>query len=597
MKLRTLSVASMAFCVLGLIALLMISVYMLRDIHQKQEQVAELFGLEKRVSALSAAATHLLLYYSDDDLQDVFRQESDALRRDLEALESHHPGAGRIGAYIGLMQSMVNVEHARSEGDSPQGGVGPLGLSRRGRVILGQMYGHGIAMETAVTALLQDRQSDIARQTAWAVGLFSLASVLFGSLCVLAFGLIHARVRGPINDLYGVVKRLSDGDTEARVPVHGQDEIAQLARSFNTLLNEQARTRAALQRYERELEERARMLAESQRIARVGSMRLHIPTRQLQWSDESCRIFGIDPGAFAGTVDDFLSRIHPDDIDAFLEKRARALRGEEPLNAAYRIRRPDGRVRIVHQRAELQEDADGQRNYLVGTLQDVTEQRADSERILHQQQLLDMAGRVARIGGWTVDPDEEWIRWSDTVCDIHEIPHGARPSLQEAIGYYKPGYREAIRTLYERCVRDGMPFDTEMEVVTALGREIWVRATGEAVVDSSGRLVRVQGALQDITAFKATELERQRVERRLRMTIDNVAEAFFTLDGDDRFSYCNDEACRLLRKSREELIGSGIWDLYPDLEHGEVGKTYRRGARGGAPPPPGGGAEPPGGGG
>lgn len=584
MKLRTLSVSSIAFCVLGLAVLLAISGYVMRDIQHKQSQVGALFELKQRVNSLSAAGVHLLLYYSDDELRQVFRLESDAVRLQLEELEAEHPGAGRVGAYIGLMQSMVDAEHARFAARTDQGsGLGPLGLPRRGRTILGQMYGHGIAMEAAVTALLQERQADIARQTSFAVGVFALASTLFGALCVVAFGLIHVRVRGPITGLYRVVNRLAAGDTTARVVVQGRDEIAELGQGFNTLLDEQDRTQADLRRYEQDLEERARMLAESQRIAQVGSMRLHIPTQRLKWSDESCRIFGLEPEEFAGTVDDFLSRIHPDDIDAFLEKRRRAIRGEAVLDASYRILRPDGSVRVIHQRAERQNDAAGEPVYLVGTLQDITEQQVTSERIRQQQRLLDMAGRVARIGGWAVNPDEELIYWSDTVCDIHDVSRGTTPTLAEGIAYYKHEYRDAIRELYERCVMYGTPFDTEMEVITALGREIWIRATGEGVVDKSGKLVRVQGALQDITAFKAAQLERQRVERQLRMTIDHVQEAFFTLDADSRFTYCNDEACRLLRRSREELIGAGIWELYPDLEHDLVGDAYRNALEHGEP--------------
>lgn len=576
MKLRHLSIASIALCLLGLIALLVISIYVTHDIRDQQRQVGELFSLEQRVSALATASTHLLLYYPDDELRQAFASEANAIRQEFQELDQEQPGAGRVARHIDLVQAMLDVEHGRFASSRAEvDGFGPLGLPRRSRIIMGQMTGHGIALESAVTALLQERQTDIARQTTWAVGSFSVASLLFGALCVVAFTVIHRRVRGPVSDLSLVVQRLAAGDRDARVAVRGTDELSELGESFNDLLDQQQRARAELERYESELEERARMLAESQRIARVGSMRLHMDTQRLRWSDESCRIFGLEPHQFTGRVQDFLAQIHPDDLEAFLEKRVRALRGECNVDAEYRIIRPDGSIRLVHQRAELERDKYGKPQFLVGTLQDVTEQREDHERMREQQLLLDTAGRVARFGGWSVDPSTQIIHWSDTLCDIHEVPRGTIVSLEQGIGFYAPEYRNVIRRLYLRCVETGAPFDAEMEAFTATGRRIWVRATGEAVHDRAGSLMRVQGALQDITEHKKAEYERQRIATELRTTMDNIDEAFFTLDSAWRFTYCNNEACRLLKQERGDLLGAGIWERFPDLEHSAVGIAYR----------------------
>ena len=55
-------------------------------------------------------------------------------------------------------------------------------------------------------------------------------------------------------------------------------------------------------------------LDEAQRIAHVGSWERDIASGHLWWSDESCRILGIEPGTFAGTLDAFLGFVHPEDL-------------------------------------------------------------------------------------------------------------------------------------------------------------------------------------------------------------------------------------------------------------------------------------------
>jgi PAS domain S-box-containing protein len=53
--------------------------------------------------------------------------------------------------------------------------------------------------------------------------------------------------------------------------------------------------------------------------------------------------------------------------------------------------------------------------------------------------------------------------------------------------------------LLSDAAEQGIPFDAEVELVTATGRRVWVRSLGEPVRDGTGRVVALQGAQQDIT--------------------------------------------------------------------------------------------------
>ncbi|HZZ92129.1 MAG TPA: PAS domain-containing protein [Usitatibacter sp.] len=125
-----------------------------------------------------------------------------------------------------------------------------------------------------------------------------------------------------------------------------------------------------------------------------------------------------------------------------------------------------------------------------------------------------VACRAARLGGWTIDLPERILTWSEENCAIHEVPPGYRPTLEEGIKLFPEEHRAEVIRKVEACARDGTPYEFELPKYTAKGRLIWVHSFGEAVRDSTGRIVRLQGAFQDITEQKlAAEALRQSDER------------------------------------------------------------------------------------
>ena len=125
-------------------------------------------------------------------------------------------------------------------------------------------------------------------------------------------------------------------------------------------------------------------LAEAQRVAGLGSWEFVYATRALTYSDEAYRIAGHAPQAFAPTPEHLLAAAHPDDRARVGRFVAGPWAGGEPGEFDYRIVRPDGAIRILHQRAALRRDAAGRPATLVGTVLDVTEQRTLEARLAHQ---------------------------------------------------------------------------------------------------------------------------------------------------------------------------------------------------------------------
>ena len=133
--------------------------------------------------------------------------------------------------------------------------------------------------------------------------------------------------------------------------------------------------------------------------------------------------------------------------------------------------------------------------------------RMQAEQKLRESKvLLDTAARLARFGGWIVNLAQNKVVWSDQVAAIHEMPKGYSPSVEEGINFYAPQWHAKIQDVFGACIEHGTPYDEEMQIVTAKGKHVWVRTTGEAVQDEEGRIIGAQGAFQDISEQKQNKL-------------------------------------------------------------------------------------------
>ncbi len=151
---------------------------------------------------------------------------------------------------------------------------------------------------------------------------------------------------------------------------------------------------------------------------------------------------------------------------------------------------------------------------LVSAVKRALKEAADNNRRRANEMLLRIAGTISRLGGWAVNLPPHHVEWSDEVCAIHEVPTGTFPKLEDALAFFTPEFRSIIEEAFTNCSRMGIPYDLELQITTARGRRLWVRAIGEAVREAQGTITRVQGAFQDITDRKRAEESLRRSQER-----------------------------------------------------------------------------------
>lgn len=242
-----------------------------------------------------------------------------------------------------------------------------------------------------------------------------------------------------------------------------------------------------------------------------------------------------------------IDRLRPPEDAAALHDVLEHMAGSFHPASVWRHQRKDGQVLLV----EINSHAvayPGRRARLVMAY-DVTARVEAQMELRRTEALLRAASRVGRFGAWLLDLDTGRFECSDEVCTIHGVPGGLAPTVDEAIACYAPQWRNRFKAVLQACATDGAAFDEEMQIASS-GQTIWVRVIGEPVRDASGRIVAVQGALQDITERRDSDAWN---EQKYRQLFDVIPAPIWSARPDGTLDYLSKQLYDYLGLTPERL--------------------------------------------
>ncbi len=195
----------------------------------------------------------------------------------------------------------------------------------------------------------------------------------------------------------------------------------------------------------------------------------------------------------------------------------------------------------------------GNCTHFIAVERDITARKAADKELRRIKDIQEQTNSVARVGGWELYARTGELYWSPTTKEIHEVPQDYVPNTDTAIHFYKEGHsREVITRAVAEGLAYGTPWDSELQLITAKGNELWVRSIGKAeMVD--GMCVRVYGAFQDITHRKQAEMDIKNSEVKFRTLYDSTSDAVILFD---RTGYldCNEAALKMFGIESVEMF-------------------------------------------
>lgn len=337
----------------------------------------------------------------------------------------------------------------------------------------------------------------------------TIAALAGGAALALALGLMGAalvsrRLPRPVQALVRRATAVARGDSgPGRVPAMASPGPPAGVAEFDRLRRAVAGAEDKLRRV--------------RRIGRVGGFEMDLRTGRNRRSAAYMDRQGLGPHPAEERHADWAHRLHPGHRAHAERHFLAAVADGAPVTdhaQEHRVVTPEGEVRRIHARAEIERDAAGRALRMVGAHGDVTALKAAEAALRDSQARLRLALEAARLGAWEVDILSGRAERTPRALEIF----GQGPEDVSAI---YPSWRDSVHPddraeldAKVAAVRNGLAegYRIEYRFLRRDGRWIWVEshASGAGHDPATGLPTRLIGTSQDVTARRETE-ERQAV--------------------------------------------------------------------------------------
>ena len=314
------------------------------------------------------------------------------------------------------------------------------------------------------------------------------------------------------------------------------------------------------QQAEEALRQSEARLAETQRIAHLGSWEWLIPEDKAFWSLETFHIYHQVPQPFGPSYEEFLSLVHPEDKNSVRKSLEDALGGGRH-NIDFRILLSDGTMRFLHGEAEVSFDEAGKPVRMLGMVQDITERQQAEEALRESEETL-----------------REHLYFLQTLIDtipspifyknVQGIYLGCNQATSDFLGLAK-------EEIVGKTVHDVFPKDLAdkySEMDAALFRQPGVQIYDFSMLHvdgtrhdvnfhratystTDGTLAGLVAVMIDITERKRAEEALRESEEHYRSLVENIDLGITLIGSDYRIIMTNAATGRMFQKPVSEFVG------------------------------------------
>jgi len=329
-------------------------------------------------------------------------------------------------------------------------------------------------------------------------------------------------------------------------PVPFIDSTGRVTGAENVLIDITASKKAELK-----LKQSEKSLKESQEVGHLGSWEMNFATGITIWSDENCRIYGVPLSENIQSYENWLSFIHPEDLDEVLPiiNESQKTLSDTILN--HRIILRDGTIKHIYGKSKYAFDKTGEPEGVYGITLDVTDTAKAEEKVRFQSNLLNIITQAA------ISTNTYGIInfWNKAATEIYGW------TAEEALGknviflISTEQKEEDTMEIMEKLSKGNS--SDEFVVKHKDGHTFSVFASISPIYDKGGKFEGTIEVSSDITGRKKEQEKLLKLNKELsdyKYALDESSIVAIT-DQKGTIKHVNDNFCKISKFSREELIG------------------------------------------
>jgi len=474
------------------------------------------------------------------------------------------PAAIWLAVLASVLMARVGLYHWHERADPPQGHE-PLWISRYRLLALL----HGLAWALATWWLFPPQNP--AYQSFL---VFALAGICVSSLSGYAFDLRTA-LAFCVPILSALLLRLLLLGTEtgwmtAAIVLLFIVYVLGIALRANRTLREGVALRGAQALQLADVRSSHAQLQRAETLAGLGSFDWNPASGTLQWSDGHYRLWGLEPGSVAPSLDVFLRGVHPQDRERVEVVLRQSLEQGEVEPCRYRVRWGGGELRHVLGHSERERDHQGRVVRVTGTVQDVTLQTVTQARLVEQQQMMSVMQQTTQLGFWFVDGAGRTTDVNAALCAMLAC---SRADLlgRSLLDCVDEAYASRLRRLLSGA---GVPSETGNLVELARVDSVAVRCLANETVlrDAAAQVVGLVVMLSDLSA-----IERARdAQHASEFVVNSVHDMVSVTDPQGNYRFVNDAWCARSEMQREQVLGRNLAEVAPFVVSAERTEALRQ---------------------
>lgn len=241
----------------------------------------------------------------------------------------------------------------------------------------------------------------------------------------------------------------------------------------------------------------------------TGYWELQTASETVSWSEQFYEILGYGINDIAPNLNYFLDHlIHKDDLDSFSDNFYNYQKNKVNFKQHIKILNKQGEYQLFRctTNDELPVNIKSEHSLIF-----FFEIKLEPEKAIQKDNFYyKETAQMTATGSWHVDFEKKESYWDLETYRILEYPPEYKPSVKDSANYYTKEFQQLAANCFLNCSISGKPFNTEIMMVTANGREFWAKAIGKPVYNKNKDIVGVRGVFQDIDEAKRKELKLQK---------------------------------------------------------------------------------------